>query len=114
VTPDRSLSLLLLYISALSGVVVSGVLVVPQQCASPGHIGSYVSFQNFIANLPGIIGPIITGWTVRRFDSFVPAFSLGALICVGGIACYVWWLGSLRHEDTLGDSTSFGRPAFDE
>jgi ACS family glucarate transporter-like MFS transporter len=99
ITRDRTLSLFLLYVSALSGVVVSGVLVVPQQCATPGQVGSYVSFQNFIANFPGILGPVVTGWLVRRFDSFVPAFVLGALICVLGIACYVWWLGTLKYEE---------------
>jgi MFS family permease len=98
ITTDRNLAFLLLYISALSGVAVSGVLVVPQQCAAPGQVGSYASFQNFIGNLPGILGPVITGWLVRRFDSFVPAFSLTALICFGGIACYVWWVRSLRYE----------------
>jgi ACS family D-galactonate transporter-like MFS transporter len=93
---DRGLALLFLYISALSGVLISGVLVIPQQCASPDQVGTYVSFQNFVGNLPGIIGPVVTGWIVRRFDSFVLAFSLGALVCLVGIACYTWWLQTLK------------------
>jgi MFS family permease len=95
---DRVLALLFLYASALSGILIPGVLVVPQQCALQDQVGSSVSFQNFIGNLPGIIGPVITGWIVKRFDSFVPAFSLGALVCVVGIACYVWWLQTLKAE----------------
>lgn len=93
---DRGLALLFLYISALSGVLISAILVVPQQCAAPDQVGSCVSFQNFIGNVPGIIGPIITGWIVRRFDSFVLAFSLGAFVCLVGIACYMWWLQTLK------------------
>ncbi|QNI30520.1 MFS transporter [Alloacidobacterium dinghuense] len=96
----RNLALLFLYISALSGVLISAILVVPQQCAPPNEVGSYVSFQNFIGNLPGIIGPVITGWIVRRSGSFVPAFSIGAVACVGGIACYVWWMKTFKSENT--------------
>lgn len=88
---DRTLALLFLYLSALSGVLISAILVVPQQCASPNQVGSYASFQNFIGNFSGIAGPVITGWLVRCVGSFVPGFLLGALACFGGIACYVWW-----------------------
>jgi ACS family D-galactonate transporter-like MFS transporter len=97
-TKDQSMSLRFLYLSALSGILISGILVVPQQCASSNQVGSLVSFQNLIGNLPGIIGPVITGWMVKRFDSFVPAFSLAALLCLGGIVSYVWWLTALKNE----------------
>jgi ACS family D-galactonate transporter-like MFS transporter len=99
---DRTVALAFLYISALSGVLISAVLVVPQQCASLDQVGSCVSFQNFIGNLPGIIGPVITGWLIRRFDSYVPAFLVGALICLMGIVFYVWWLGTLTVQDHSG------------
>ena len=95
---DRNLAILFLYISSLSGVLISAILVVPQQCSPPRQVGSYVSFQNFVGNVPGFVGPIITGWLVKRFDSFVPAFSLGAFVCLGGIACYVWWMKNLKDE----------------
>jgi ACS family D-galactonate transporter-like MFS transporter len=98
VAEGRGLALTFLYISAFSGVLISGILVVPQQCSSSNRVGSCVSFQNLIGNLPGIIGPVITGWMVKRFGSFVPAFSVGGLFCIAGIACYVWWLGSLKSE----------------
>jgi MFS transporter, ACS family, D-galactonate transporter len=96
---DRTIAVLLLYIAALSGVLISAILVVPQQCTVLYQVGSYVSFQNLIGNLPGIVGPVITGWLVRRFGSFIPAFSIGALICLTGIVCYVWWLGTLKQQD---------------
>lgn len=110
---DRSLALLFLYIAALSGVLISGILVVPQQCASPNEVGSYVSFQNFVGNIPGIIGPVITGWIVRRFGSFVPAFLLGALGCVAGIACYVWWMKTFKGENTPHERRGADRAVFE-
>jgi MFS transporter, ACS family, D-galactonate transporter len=110
---ERSLALLFLYVSALSGVLISAVLVVPQQCAAPNQVGSCVSFQNFIGNLPGIIGPVITGWLVRRFGSFVPAFSLGALVCIGGIVCYVWWMKTLQREDIPDQCRVTDQPVFE-
>lgn len=96
VAADRDLAVLFLYFSALSGILISAILVVPQQYAAPDQVGRCVSVQNFIGNLPGIIGPVITGWLVKRFGSFVPAFSVGALFCLAGIVCYVWWMESLK------------------
>lgn len=93
---DRDLAVLFLYLSALSGVLIPAILVVPQQYAAPEQVGRCVSFQNLIGNFPGIIGPVITGWLVKRFGSFVPAFSVGALACLAGIVCYAWWMESLK------------------
>ena len=110
---DRNVALVFLYISALSGVLISGILVVPQQCAPRGEVGSYVGFQNFIGNLPGIIGPVVTGWTIRRFGSFLPAFSIGALGCVVGIACYVWWMKTFQNEEDRHEHGVVSRTVFE-
>jgi MFS transporter, ACS family, D-galactonate transporter len=96
---SRGLALTFLYGAALSGVCISGLLVVPQQCAPQGQVGSWVSFQNFIGNFPGIIGPIVTGWLIRRSGSFVPAFAISSVLCLGGMICYLWWLRIGSAED---------------
>jgi ACS family D-galactonate transporter-like MFS transporter len=88
----RWLAVGLLYISAISGMLIAGLLVVPLEVAPRGRVGSWVSFQNLIGNIPGIVGPVITGWMVKRTGSFVPAFALAALICLGGIGCYLVWV----------------------
>jgi ACS family D-galactonate transporter-like MFS transporter len=88
----RWLAVGLLYVSAISGLLIAGLLVVPLEVAPRGRVGSWVSFQNLIGNIPGIVGPVITGWMVKRTGSFVPAFGLAALICVGGIGCYLGWV----------------------
>ncbi len=88
----RGMALLFLYAAATSGILISGILVVPQQVAPREQVGSWVSFQNFIGNFPGIIGPVVTGWLIRRSGSYVPAFVLSGIICLAGIACYSWWL----------------------
>ena len=92
VVSDRTFALVLLYAAATSGILISGILVVPQHVAPREQVGSWVSFQNFIGNFPGIIGPVITGWLIRRTGSYIPAFVLSGVICLLGIACYLWWL----------------------
>lgn len=102
--PNRSLAVFFVYAASLAGILISSILVVPQQYAPPGQVGTWVSFQNFIANIPGIIGPVITGWLIRRTGSFAPAFILSALVCLAGIACYLFWLRMDRSQ-SLGHET---------
>lgn len=87
---DRRLALLFLYLAASSGVLISAILVVPQQCSPQGQVGTWVSFQNFIGNFSGIVGPVLTGWLIRRTGSYVPAFVLSGIVCLCGIGCYLW------------------------
>jgi ACS family D-galactonate transporter-like MFS transporter len=91
----------LLYLSATSGMLIAGIMVVPTQVAPKSHVGTWMSFQNFVANVPGIVGPVVTGWLVKRTGSFVSAFGLAALICLGGIGCYFWWLKTGEHEPSV-------------
>jgi MFS family permease len=97
----RWLAVGLLYLSATSGMLIAGLLVVPLEVAPRGRVGSWVSFQNLIGNLPGIAGPVITGWMVKHTGSFVPAFALAALICLGGIACYLSWVKLKYSSDNM-------------
>jgi MFS family permease len=89
----------LLYLSATSGMLIAGIMVVPTQVAPHDRVGTWMGFQNLGANVPGIVGPVVTGWLVKRTGSFVPAFGLAAVICLVGIACYLW---GLRIEDAAG------------
>ncbi|SFS20814.1 Sugar phosphate permease [Granulicella pectinivorans] len=95
----RTAAVGLFYVSALSGIVMAGLLMVPLQVSPRNQVGSWVGFQNFIGNIPGIAGPVITGWIVKRTGSFVPAFALAAVICLAGIWCYLGWVRLDRNAE---------------
>ena len=55
-----------------------------QTFAGPRATGRWVGIQNTIANIAGIVGPIITGWLVDKTHSFNIAFLLAAGVVLTG------------------------------
>jgi len=52
--------------------------------------------QNTVSNMGGVVGPIITGFFVATYGSFVPALLFSAALIVIGILNYLFLLGKVK------------------
>jgi MFS family permease len=66
------------------GVACNGAFAIGQTLAGPKAAGKWIGFQNFIANIAGIVGPIITGFIVDRTGQYLWAFVFTAAIALIG------------------------------
>ena len=64
--------------------------------APRGSVARVGGIVNCVANIPGVLAPVITGYLVGETQSFVRAFLVAAAILVGGIASYVLLLGKIE------------------
>jgi len=64
--------------------------------AGPRAAGSWVGIQNFIGNIAGIVGPVITGLIIDRTGSYMGAFVVAAAVTAAGALCY--WLAVPKIE----------------
>lgn len=61
------------------------------QTLLPGAaIGRIVGIQNFAANLPGVVAPIITGWLVEKTGTFTAPLEAVLAALVVGVAAYLF------------------------
>ncbi len=89
----------ILWISiALCGLAASAPVgwSIPGLIAPPGSTGRVAGIMNFVANLPGVLAPVITGYLVGNSQSFRRAFLVAAAVLVAGIASYVFLLGKIE------------------
>jgi sugar phosphate permease len=69
---------------------------IPGLIAPPGSTGRVAGIMNFVANLPGVLAPVVTGYLVGNSQSFRRAFLAAAAILVAGIASYIFLLGKIE------------------
>lgn len=62
---------------------------IAQIFAGPRAAGSFIGIQNGVGNIPGIVGPIITGLIIDWTGLYDNAFLVTAAVCV---ASALWWL----------------------
>jgi MFS family permease len=89
---DNGLSLVLLTIAWSSfGIYSSNVWAVTQTLAGPLAAGKWTGIQNALGNLPGMLGPVLTGWLVKRsHGDYFTAFVIAAGFLVLGAVSYLW------------------------
>jgi sugar phosphate permease len=63
----------------------------------PGSAGSFVGVQNTVANVSGILAPVITGYLAAKY-SWTAAFSATAAVCCIGVVAYLL-MGSAQRGD---------------
>ena len=61
-----------------------------QILAGPVAAGRWVGIQNAIANLSGIVAPVLTAFVIRDTQHFAPAFIAAAVISLLGFIAWVW------------------------
>ncbi len=69
----------------LCGVACPGVFAIPQIFAGAPATGRWVGIQNCIGNVPGFIGPWLTGWIVETTGHFQSAFVVAAGVASLGV-----------------------------
>ena len=95
--------------SSLVGVSSSNILVIMQNCAPHGEVGSWIGFGNFVGNLGGVLSPFVTGVLISWTGSYFPGFALAPLVLVVGILPF-WFI--VQDLDS-GNGEIAGRSAHD-
>jgi xanthine/uracil permease len=52
--------------------------------------------MNFVANVPAILAPVVTGYLVGNSQSFRRPFLVAAAVLLAGIASYLFLLGRIE------------------
>lgn len=82
-----------------SGFITPTIFAIGQTLGGPRGGGKWVSVQNCVGNLAGVVGPIVTGYVVDRTGQFVWAFAIAAVIAVGGAASWGLIVGRVEAVD---------------
>ena len=88
---NPQVAMLLVAGSSLVGVSSSNILVIMQNCAPHGEVGSWIGFGNFVGNLGGVLSPFVTGVLISWTGSYFPGFALAPLVLVVGILPF-WFI----------------------
>ncbi len=78
----------LLAYSVANGLGAFSVFSIGQTIAGPRCAGKWVGIQNGIAGLSGVIGPLLTGWSIDATGNYRIAFLIAAGIIVIGMVCW--------------------------
>jgi MFS family permease len=98
--PNRTASLVFLLLACMSyGVYSSSHWATTQTLAGPLAAGKWSGLQNFVANLAGVVAPLITGIVVERTGQFFWAFAISAGVSLSGAVIYVFVLGPIKPID---------------
>ncbi len=69
---------------------------IPSLIAPAGSTARVAGIMNFVANLPAILAPVITGYLVGNSQSFRRPFLVAAAVLVAGIFSYIFLLGKIE------------------
>lgn len=88
-TPPVALAAIYAY-QVLCGAASPCTFAASQILAGPVAAGRWVGIQNAIANLSGIVAPVLTALVIRDTQHFAPAFIAAAVISMLGFIAWVW------------------------
>lgn len=87
--PDEQTAVIFTVIAFIGiGIITSNLWAVTQTLAGPLAAGKWTGIQNGIGNLGGIVGPVVTGWSVQRTGSFQTAFLIASASLLLGAVMY--------------------------
>ena len=78
----------LLVYSLANGLGAFSVFSIGQTIAGPSCAGKWVGIQNGVAGMSGIIGPLLTGWSIDHTGNYRVAFLIAAGVIVAGMVCW--------------------------
>ncbi len=83
---------------ALCGLAASAPIgwSIPGLIAPSGSTARVAGIMNFVANVPAVLAPVITGYLVGNSESFRRPFLVAAAILVAGILSYLFLLGKIE------------------
>ena len=83
--PNRTVSMAILILACMSyGVYSSSHWATTQTLAGPQTVGKWSGLQNFVANLAGVVAPLVTGFVVEKTGLFFWAFAISAAVSLTG------------------------------
>lgn len=86
-SPEIAVFGLLAY-SLANGLGAFSVFSIGQTIAGPRCAGKWIGIQNGIAGMSGVIGPLLTGWSIDATGNYRVAFLIAAGIIVIGMVCW--------------------------
>jgi MFS transporter, ACS family, D-galactonate transporter len=100
VVPNPTASMVFLMLACASyGMYASSHWAITQTLAGPAAAGKWSGFQNFLANLAGVVAPALTGYVVDRTGQFFWAFAVAAVVVLIGSCVYLFVLGPVKPVD---------------
>ena len=78
----------LLAYSLANGLGAFSVFSIGQTIAGPSCAGKWVGIQNGVAGMSGVIGPLLTGWSIDATGNYRIAFLIAAGVIVVGMVCW--------------------------
>jgi MFS transporter, ACS family, D-galactonate transporter len=100
IVPNRTAAMVFLLLACMSyGVYSSSHWATTQTIAGPRAAGKWSGLQNCVANLAGVVAPLITGIVVDRTGQFFWAFVIAASVALLGAVVYVLVLGKIEPVD---------------
>ena len=78
-----------------AGLAMGNLIAMVQNCAPAGEIAAWAGWQNFAGNCGGILAPLVTGILLGRTGSYMPGFTIAAVVLVLGIFPYWFLVGKL-------------------
>ena len=82
--------------ACLVGLSVGNLTAIVQSCAPADEVGVWIGMENFLGNFAGILAPVATGLLISRTGSYMPGFTLAAVVLVAGLAPYWLVVGQLK------------------
>jgi MFS family permease len=97
IAPTQASCIVLLWIGmGFFGVSSSNVWAISQTLAGPHAAGRWVGFQNCLANMAGVVVPVITGFVLARTGHFYWAFASVTAVALLGASSWVWIVGPVK------------------
>ena len=78
----------LLTFSLANGIGAFSVFSIGQTIAGPRCAGKWIGIQNGVAGMSGVIGPLLTGWSIDQTGNYRTAFLIAAGVIVVGMVCW--------------------------
>jgi MFS family permease len=86
---NATVSVACLFLAAVAfGPGTATVYAIGQTLAGPRVGGKWVSLQNCVGNLAGLVAPLVTGLVIDRTGEFFWAFAIACAIALGGIIAW--------------------------
>jgi ACS family D-galactonate transporter-like MFS transporter len=109
---QATVSTALLLLACVSmGAFSSNHWALTQHIAGAEAAGKWTGFQNCMGNFAGVIAPYVSGFTLQRTHSFLPAFAIACAVLLLGVFGYWFVIGipkqvSWRASMTLADGAT--------
>jgi nitrate/nitrite transporter NarK len=84
--------------ACLVGLATGNLLTILQSCAPAEDVGIWTGAENFAGNIAGIIAPLVVGFLIASYGSYVRGFEIASLILFAGVLAYWFVVGELTSE----------------